>query len=419
MTTYNNPSSAVILLPALLATALLGGGCGFFEAETSCQKGDLDCLKRKHQSTAEKECREHLDNEIKQKHASAQNVRYEDQIFTRAQWQNAQSKSGLVYTGKNLRVQTEDGSWETYNYSCQLDENTSNVASVRLTTPIAQPPIDDKDKKDPGTENDDTGKKCLPRSASPDRQNLSEVQFGDLKALISLADCSEGALVFLHGATGDRTNFDRLSAKLTAMNQYDFIYLRAPYKWDPPRGADVGNPGYLWFPINELYDQLKRWSQEKNTLKRLRLLLEIRIPSQYYTSLHSLAGTMKLISEAYDKTLMLGYSQGGMMAMHHVFKKELTSTSKLKALILLSTMPADPGGITKLLSSVRQYPDLSLLQVHTKNDLVIPQVASKGFFDLVLAPSFDDQKFISLPGDHYELLTSPGTQVNDWLKERF
>lgn len=414
MTTYKIHQSAVILLPALLATALLGGGCGLFESDTdqprSCRKGDLDCLMRKHRSTAEKQCRKHLDDEIKKKHASAQNVRYEDQIFTRAQWQNAQSKSGLVYTGKNMRVQTEDGSWETYNYSCQLDENTSNVASVRLTTPIAQPQLkNDKENPDPTPIHQ---KDCTPPASSQGRKNPIEVTFGTLKALISKVDCSEGALVFLHGATGDRKNFQRLSAKLTAMDRYDFIYLRAPYEVDQPIG------GYVWFPINELYNDLKKWDRA-NSLNKLRLLADIRIPQEYIISLNDLAKTMKLISENYDETAMLGYSQGGMMAMHHVFKKELTSTSKLKALILLSTMPADPGEITRLLERVKDRPRPSLLQIHTKSDNVIPELASSFFFKNFLEPSFEDSKFILLDGDHYKLLTSPGSHVNDWLKERF
>lgn len=373
------------------------------EIAARCPGGKAKCVMDVRYSAAEKPCRQKLESKLASQGLSEER-QFETKIFTDAEWKTLQKKV-LVFKGENLKVKGADGTWTSYRYRCEYDGSTGRALKVYL--------------QDASTEVVQDG--CS-RSEQP-----PEIELGRLNSTIFRREgCVTSAMVFLHGATGNMHSLRGLAEGLKSADGYDFIFLNAPYmQSDDPEKR-------VWFPyqhllvgLNGIQSEITGWVNGNGDLSALQGFLNgLQFPhTEYDQSLKWLSEAMEQIYKSYSQVLMVGYSQGGMMAMHHVFKEvresidSATDQSHVKGLILLSTVVGKPEAMT-LLKDVKRHPSPKVLQIHMDGDGLIPLGLARGIHDRLMGVAFADTTFMTTVGTHEDVKNKPEL-IDGWMKEKF
>lgn len=225
----------------------------------------------------------------------------------------------------------------------------------------------------------------------------SIASYGSLDALLIKSKTSEEvstAIILLHGAGANMYDLAPVFSDLHQLGPYHIISLQAPFA----HPLDPSQSARLWFPIEEVIAGLAKFSGDLS-IERLE---SIPTPVEYNISCQKIAQAISSIQSQYAQCILIGFSQGGMIALHYALQNCVPcrsmqqQISRIKALALFSTTVTPP--VVHVLDQI-ETADLPVFQCHGLQDHVLPYIWGKLSCDLI-SPKFSRYKFLSFVGEH-------------------
>ncbi|MCY4443438.1 MAG: alpha/beta fold hydrolase [Proteobacteria bacterium] len=224
----------------------------------------------------------------------------------------------------------------------------------------------------------------------PKNHHLEHRTYGVLDGvLIKSSHSSDKAVVFLHGAGAYKENLLPLAYSIPALNDYHGICLDAPlYLPSTPQQR-------FWFPIEPW--MLKELANPKPDLKQLD---NHPLPRYYDDALAMLHQAMEMITGSYSQVILLGFSQGGMLAIHHVIKESVNQKkAAVSGLVLSSTTIVHPEVIQLLPKLSHKAKEIPITQSHGCYDEVISYGCGEASYK-ILAKHFSKYGFFAYKEGH-------------------
>ncbi|MDB2447435.1 hypothetical protein N9W79_02285, partial [bacterium] len=185
---------------------------------------------------------------------------------------------------------------------------------------------------------------------------IQNKKFADLEARVLKikgdAAFTETATIFLHGAGASMDDLIPLCNYLPGLQTTDLYFLNAPFEMMPP------HPMYIWFNVGELVEKMNENGFSEEIMKTF-------VPTRIEEGRSHLKKAMQEITPNYKKVQIVGFSQGGMMAVDFGLEEP-----KLSKLALLSTSLCDHQTLKKKVGSLAT--GVKIFQSHGHQDAVLP-----------------------------------------------
>ena len=215
---------------------------------------------------------------------------------------------------------------------------------------------------------------------------------------------TENVVLWLHGSGASMKDLLPYLYQLLYWDQapYDHVFLQAPFSQPFP-------PGWLWYPVEEQLKQLIHHPHPEKINPA-----EVSLPEEFYHCRKALKKAIVELKKSYKKAIMIGFSQGGMMALDYVLNEQIfTPHDFLQALVLLSTTVSTPE---KDELWPKEDMSLPIFQSHGRSDPVLPFALGETLAHSLKAcnPHFTFHPF---QGDH-SIPPSVIEVLDQWLEKQ-
>lgn len=211
---------------------------------------------------------------------------------------------------------------------------------------------------------------------------LIQRKLGPLDCLTSLNEnentSQKTATVFLHGAGANMHDLTGLTGFLPSLADKHVYFLDAPFSALP------GSNMRLWFDVEELLFLMQSGKLKERFENGFS-------PKQFERSTELLKEALSSEHFSYSSIHLVGFSQGGMMAM-----AAASADPRVEKLGLLSTAAPSFASLEKFLLSKTKP---SIFQAHGTEDEVLPFGYGEYFSD-ILRGHVADYDFFSFAGGH-------------------
>lgn len=183
---------------------------------------------------------------------------------------------------------------------------------------------------------------------------MEKTTIKDLEAIRFSANTNspKTATIFLHGAGASMNDLVPLKDYIENLQKDDLYFLNAPFTMMP------NYPMYIWFNVGELVQKMADHGFDEDIVKTF-------VPTKINEGRKYLYEAMDVLEKKYETINIVGFSQGGMMAIDYALK-----SSKVKKVALLSTSICDYPNLVKKIENADR--SLEIFQSHGDKDDILP-----------------------------------------------